>query len=99
MKTMLLDAPELAFIVATRALLAAGVGLLVASRIPAERRRALGTAMVAIGVATTVPAVISVFRGFRRSRRRSLAPGVSYDAKLSTLRGGGGSVTMSACHW
>lgn len=81
MKTILLDAPEFGFIVATRAMLAGGVGLLVAHAIPAEQRRAIGTAMIAIGAATTLPAVISVIRGFRRSKR-SLQPGVGYDAGL-----------------
>lgn len=82
MKTILLDAPEFGFIVATRAVLAAGVGLLVAGRLPPERRRSIGAAMVAIGAATTIPAAISVMRGFRRSKRRTLPPGVEYDAGL-----------------
>jgi hypothetical protein len=82
MKTMILDAPEFGFIVGTRALLAVGVGLLLASRFTTERRREIGTVMVAIGALTTIPAALSVFRGFRRSRRQSLPRGVAYDAGL-----------------
>ena len=82
MKSMMLDAPEFGFIVASRAVLAAGVGLLVASHLTAERRRAVGTVMVAIGAATTIPAAISLMRGFRRAKRQSLPRGVAYDAAL-----------------
>ena len=41
MKTMTLDAPVFAFVVATRAALAGGIGLLLSERLSAERRRAL----------------------------------------------------------
>jgi hypothetical protein len=53
----------LGFVVATRAALAAGIGLLVANRIPERRRRAIGLTLVSIGAATTIPAAIAVFRG------------------------------------
>ncbi len=52
------------FLVSTRAALAFGVGLLVASRIPEPQRRRLGLALVGLGAATTIPAV----RMLRRSR-------------------------------
>jgi hypothetical protein len=54
------------FVVATRAALAAGIGLLVSSRIPESRRRAIGLTLVSIGAVTTIPAAIAVFRGQRR---------------------------------
>ena len=82
MKTMTLDAPVFAFVVATRAALAGGVGLLLSERLSAERRRALGTALVAIGAATTVPAIYAVVRGLGRSRRRRKQEGVEFDASL-----------------
>lgn len=55
--------PMFGFVVATRAALAAGIGLLVANRIPERRRRAIGLTLVSIGAATTIPAAIAVFRG------------------------------------
>ena len=55
------------FLVGTRAALAFGVGLLVASRIPEATRRRLGLALVGLGAATTIPAV----RMLRRSRTRA----------------------------
>ncbi len=68
--TLELDIPDFGFIVGTRALLAAGVALLAGSRLSAERRRALGVALVTVGAATTIPAVRSVVRGVRRARQR-----------------------------
>jgi hypothetical protein len=52
------------FLLGTRAALAFGLGLLVASRLPESRRRRLGLALVGLGAATTVPAVNML----RRSR-------------------------------
>lgn len=48
------------FIVGTRAMLGVGIGLLLADRIPEDRRRGIGLALVAIGAATTVPAAASL---------------------------------------
>jgi hypothetical protein len=71
MKSLLLDLPSFAFIIVTRAALAAGIGLLISEKLPAARRRAIGATLVAIGAATTVPALMSVRRGARRSRVES----------------------------
>jgi hypothetical protein len=68
MKNVLLNLPTLGFIVSTRAALGVGIGLLVSDRLPARRRRAIGTTLVALGVATTVPALMSVVRSLRRSK-------------------------------
>jgi hypothetical protein len=64
---ILLPAPVLGFVVSTRAALAFGIGLLVADRIPRDRRRQLGATLVAIGAATTIPALRSI-------RRRRVQP-------------------------
>ena len=76
MKQVMLTIPTFGFIVATRAALGVGIGLLVASRMPQSRRRQVGAALVAIGAATTVPSIMSVVRGRRRaSRARRAAAG------------------------
>ncbi|HEY7059328.1 MAG TPA: hypothetical protein VH458_22495 [Vicinamibacterales bacterium] len=62
MKTFELTPPLFGFVVSTRAALGFGAGLLLASRIPQERRRKLGMALVAVGAATTIPAAWSVLR-------------------------------------
>ena len=59
MKTIVLDVPAFAFVVGTRAALAAGVGFLLSKGLPVARRRAIGATLVAIGAATTIPAAIS----------------------------------------
>jgi hypothetical protein len=71
MDNLVLSPPLLGFVVVTRAALAFGLGLLLAERIPAPRRRAVGLTLVAIGAATTIPAAMSVFG--RRAPALSLA--------------------------
>ena len=61
-----LDMPTFGFIVATRAALGVGIGMLLADRIPADRRRKIGLLLVSIGVATTIPAVLAIQRGSSR---------------------------------
>ena len=82
MKTVLLDLPSFAFVVSTRAALAGGVAFLVSDRLSATRRRAIGATLVAIGAATTIPAVLSVMRGTRRSSRRNGKSAVERDERL-----------------
>jgi hypothetical protein len=64
MQSFNLRPPAFGFLVGTRAALAFGVGLLVASRIPDERRKRIGLALLGLGAATTVPAI----QLLRRSR-------------------------------
>jgi hypothetical protein len=66
MRSVVLTIPSFAFIVATRAALGVGVGLLASTRVPENRRRRIGAALVALGAATTVPAVMQVMRGRNR---------------------------------
>ncbi|MEO7114777.1 MAG: hypothetical protein ABIZ18_02840 [Caldimonas sp.] len=61
-----LPLPELALLVGTRGLLGAGLGLLLAERLDADQRRAVGWTLVTIGVVTTVPLALMVFN--RRNR-------------------------------
>ena len=76
MKSIVLPIPSFAFIVATRAILGVGIGLLASTRVPENRRRRVGAALLALGAATTVPAVMQVMRGRRRlARGRRAASG------------------------
>jgi len=77
---LILTPPVLGFIVGTRAALAFGMGLLVEDRIPADRRRRLGAALVAIGAATTIPAAVSVIR------RRNTSSESASTARFPTQR-------------
>ena len=52
--------PELALIAGTRAMLGAGIGLLLADKIPDEQRKAIGWTLTIIGAATTIPLAVNV---------------------------------------
>jgi len=84
MKNLVLTLPAFGFIVSTRAALAFGIGLLVSPKIPEPRRRAIGSTLVAIGAATTIPAVMTVLRNrFTRGQRvEGTVPGVDRDERL-----------------
>jgi hypothetical protein len=57
-----LSRPELPFIIATRAILGAGIALLLADRpLSAEQRKAVGSTFVLVGLVTTIPAVWAIF--------------------------------------
>ncbi len=62
----------LLFVVGTRVALAFGAGLLVAGRIPEQRRRSIALKLIAFGAATTIPAAIAVFGGHRHSSTGAL---------------------------
>lgn len=61
---LVLRPSQLWFVVATRAALAFGVGLLVASKMPQSRRKTIALALIGTGAATTIPAI----RALRGSR-------------------------------
>ena len=67
-----LSFPEILFIVGTRAALAAGVALLVSDRLNRSQRRSIGTALLAVGAVTTIPAAMALFG--RRSDEPMLPP-------------------------
>lgn len=59
MQTHPITLPELALAAMTRGMAGAGIGLLLAERLPREARRAAGWTLLAVGVATTVPILLS----------------------------------------
>jgi hypothetical protein len=66
MRNRILSVPELGFIVGTRGMLGAGIGLLLADKITAPQRRAVGWMLVAVGAVTTIPAAMAVFGNHNR---------------------------------
>lgn len=66
MRTVTLPLPMFGFVVATRAALGVGLGLLIGDRLSSEQRRRVGTALLAFGAATTIPAVRLLSRRIRR---------------------------------
>jgi hypothetical protein len=61
-KEIQLSRAELAFIFATRAMIGAGISLLLADRLSAEQRKVVGSTLVLVGLVTTIPAVWAIFR-------------------------------------
>jgi hypothetical protein len=55
MREVQLTFPELALLVGTRAALGAGLGLLLAGRLHAGRRQAVGWTLLLVGAITTIP--------------------------------------------
>jgi hypothetical protein len=72
-----LPLPVLMGIVATRAMLGVGIGLLLADKLGA-RRRPLGAALVTVGAITTIPAVMALMQA-RRSPELPAATGTAAD--------------------
>jgi hypothetical protein len=66
MKNVVLSPPKFGFIVATRAALAAGIGLLVSQRLSEAHLRRVGTTLVAVGVLATIPAALFLAQGRKR---------------------------------
>ena len=62
MPKRMVTTPELALIAGTRGMLGAGIGLLLASRFSSDTRRAVGRTLVLIGLLTTIPLALEVFK-------------------------------------
>jgi hypothetical protein len=69
-KTLVLPFPTFGFIVATRVALAAGVGLILSRQLTDRQRLTIGSTLIGVGAITTIPALLSVVRGTRRSREQ-----------------------------
>jgi hypothetical protein len=57
--------PELILVAGTRAALGAGLGLLLADRLSADQRRAVGWTLFLVGVVSTIPLAFEVIGGHR----------------------------------
>ena len=61
MKEHSLTIPKIALIAGTRVWLGIGIGLLISDRLYKDQRKAVGWALVGMGVVTTVPIVAGIF--------------------------------------
>jgi len=85
MKRLVLSARDFGFVVGTRALLGAGIGLLLADRLRRRRRRQVGSTLVAVGALTTIPAAIALRRANGRKQHlgsSAAVPAGDFDAVL-----------------
>ena len=60
MKQHEVTVPQIGLIAGTRAMLGAGIALLLSDRLTAEQRRAIGWTLVAVGAVTTIPLVLQL---------------------------------------
>jgi hypothetical protein len=67
MRETRISLPELALVGGTRALLGAGLGLLLAGRLPEGQRRAIGWTLFLVGALSTIPLAFEVLGGSRTS--------------------------------
>ena len=66
---------ELAFLAATRGMLGAGVGLLLADKLDADKRHVIGLSLLAVGAATTIPLALRIFgQNKKQSEQRQQQP-------------------------
>ena len=56
-----LSLPQFGFVVATRAALGAGIGLLASTRLCKKSRKRVGATLLTVGMLTTLPALWFVF--------------------------------------
>ena len=68
MNNVILSPPQFGFVLGTRVAGALGVGLLLASKLSSDRRRQVGTGLMALGALTSIPAVWTVLRSRRRAQ-------------------------------
>ncbi|HKF41573.1 MAG TPA: hypothetical protein VKG01_00595 [Thermoanaerobaculia bacterium] len=68
MKRIDLPVRELGFVIATRAALGAGIGLLLSRKL-GDKSKAVGIALVTLGALTTIPALIAIRRSSHRGPR------------------------------
>lgn len=61
MKQHEVTVPQIGLIAGTRAMLGAGIALLLSEKLSDEQRRAIGWALVAVGALTTIPLVLQLF--------------------------------------
>lgn len=66
-----LDLSDIILLAATRGMLGAGIGLLLAGKLSNEVRRAVGRTLVLVGAVTTIPLALRIFG--HRARATDLA--------------------------
>ena len=65
--------PQIALIAATRGMLGAGIGLLLAGRLKNDQRQAVGWTLVGVGLVTTVPLLLGVINDDDHSSNKKAA--------------------------
>ena len=73
MQARSLSIPMLALVGSTRGMLGAGLGLLLANKLSDVRRRGVGKSLLAVGLLSTIPLALRIFRSKSDSETPQLA--------------------------
>jgi len=65
MKRTTVTIEQIGLIAATRGLAGAGLGLLLADKLPEKRRKSIGLKLLLVGALTTLPLVVEVIQGMK----------------------------------
>ncbi len=91
MRNATLPVAEVGLIAATRGIGGAGIALLLADRIPAKNRKAIGWGLFAVGALTTIPLILDVIHNRsmkpRHDKGEQLLPPHRNSAPQTTHRG------------
>lgn len=71
MKQVRPDLPELGFIIGTRAILGAGIALLLSELFTRDQRRIIGGTLAIVGLVTTIPAIWAVYGTLQKCQNAS----------------------------
>ena len=74
MKQFEVSLPKIALVAATRAMLGAGIALLLGPQLPNEERKAVGKTLLWVGILSTIPLLASVLHGQKDETRIPIAP-------------------------
>ena len=61
MKQHEVTVPQIGLIAGTRAMLGAGIALVLSEKLTAEQRQAIGWTLIAVGALTTIPLALQLF--------------------------------------
>ncbi|HEY2154694.1 MAG TPA: hypothetical protein VGH33_03625 [Isosphaeraceae bacterium] len=73
MRETRISLPELGLIAGTRGMLGAGLGLLLADRLPEGQRKGVGWTLVIVGILTTIPLALDVLSASRAAEAEEWA--------------------------
>ena len=78
MRERRITVPELFVLAATRGMIGLGIGLLISGRLDADRRKIVGSTLLAVGALSTIPIAWRVFGRQTNHRRMPETPAQEY---------------------
>jgi hypothetical protein len=73
MRQSKLSLPEIALVAGTRGMMGAGIGILLSDYMGKNYKRAIGSALLAIGALSTIPLALDIFRKSEETAKEKAA--------------------------